>query len=525
MAELTGKSIIGSQPGDGGHPTLFGINPATGESLQPGYVVVSEVELNRAAGLAARAFETLGKTSGAARSVFLRKIADNIEAIGDDLAKCAPQETGLPEGRIRMETGRTCGQLRLFASVVEEGSWVDARIDHADPEREPVPKPDVRSMERPLGPVAVFCASNFPLAFSVAGGDTASAFAAGCPVVVKAHHSHPGTAELVGQAVSAAVHDCALPEGTFSLVYGPGRETGSALVRHPAIKAAGFTGSRAGGQALMKLAADRPEPIPFYAEMSSINPVFILPGAMAECPDQLAAGLHGSMTLGVGQFCTNPGLTILDGTADIEPFVAKLGELVEGSPGATMLNSGISDAYDSGADLLHQNSAVDTVALGQRAGGQCQAGAALFRTSAKAFLNDESLGAELFGPSTLVVTDDGTDKMLTLARSLEGQLTATVHGTEADLRANRELLDVLERKVGRVVVNGFPTGVEVCHAMVHGGPFPATSDGRSTSVGTNAIHRFTRLVCYQGFPDALLPTELQEANPLGIRRLVDGKSN
>jgi len=387
-----------------------------------------------------------------------------------------------------------------------------------------VPKPDVRSMERPLGPVAVFCASNFPLAFSVAGGDTAAALAVGCSVVVKAHHSHPGTAELVGQAVSTAVRDCDLPEGTFSLLYGPGRETGSALVRHPAIKAAGFTGSRAGGQALMKLAAERPEPIPFYAEMSSINPVFILPGALAERSEQLATGLHGSMTLGVGQFCTNPGLTILDGNADIEPFVAKLVELVGGSPGATMLNPGIHSAYGSGADALGRNEAVERVALGQAEDSQCQAGAALFRTSADAFLGDESLASELFGPSTLVLTHDGTDKMLALARSLEGQLTATVHGTEADLEANRELLDVLEGRVGRVVINGFPTGVEVCHAMVHGGPFPATSDGRSTSVGTRAIHRFTRAFCYQGFPDALLPAELQEGNPLGIRRMIDGKS-
>ena len=523
MAELTGKSIIGFQSGGEGDPTIFGINPATGESLQPGYAAVSEAELNRAAEFAAEAFEVFSKTSGTAKATFLRKIADNIEAIGDDLAQLAPQETGLPEGRIRMETGRTCSQLRLFATVAEEGSWVGARIDHADPDRAPVPKPDVRSMERPLGSVAVFCACNFPLAFSVAGGDTASAFAAGCPVVVKAHHSHPGTAELVGQAVSAAVRDCGLPEGTFSLVYGPGRETGSALVRHPAIKAAGFTGSRVGGQALMKLAADRPEPIPFYAEMSSINPVFILPGAMAERAEQLAAGLHGSMTLGVGQFCTNPGVTILDSTADIEPFVAKLAELVGGSPGATMLNPGISAAYDSGAGALGGNVAVETVALGQAVDGQCQAGAALFRTTADAFLGDESLGAELFGPSTLVVTHDGADKMLALAKSLEGQLTATVLGTDADLEANRELLDVLETKVGRVVVNGFPTGVEVCRAMVHGGPFPATSDGRSTSVGTGAIHRFTRPVCYQGFPDALLPAELREANPLGIRRLIDGE--
>ena len=525
MAQLSGKSIIGFQSGGDGKPTLFGVNPATGESLEPGYAAVSEAELNRAVDLAAAAFTTFGKSTGAERAAFMRKIADNIEAIGDDLAALAPQETGLPEGRIRMETGRTCGQLRLFASVAEDGSWVDARIDHADPDRAPVPKPDTRSMERPLGPVAVFCASNFPLAFSVAGGDTASALAAGCPVVVKAHQSHPGTAELVGQAVSAAVKDCGLPEGTFSLVYGPGREIGQALVKHPSIKAAGFTGSRAGGQALMKIAADRQEPIPFYAEMSSINPVFILPEAMADRGEALAAGLHGSMTLGVGQFCTNPGLTIAANDASLEPFTSKLVELVGGSPGATMLNSGISAAYDSGAQSLDGSAAVDTVARGEKGDGQCQAGAVMFRTTADAFLADESLGSELFGPSTLVVTHDAPDKMLALARSLEGQLTATVHGTDADLEANRELLEVLETKAGRVLINGFPTGVEVCHSMVHGGPFPATSDGRSTSVGTNAIHRFTRTVCYQSFPDSLLRAELQEANPLGIRRMVNGATS
>lgn len=522
MADLTGRSLIGFQSSEQGEPTIYGVNPFTGDNLKPGYVAVSEAELNRAIELAERAFVSFGKSSGAERANFLRKIADNVEAIKDDLAALAPQETGLPEGRILMETGRTCGQLRLFASVAEEGSWVDARIDHADPERAPVPKPDTRSIKRPLGPVAVFCASNFPLAFSVAGGDTASALAAGCPVVVKAHHSHPGTAELVGQAINKAVKESGLPEGTFSLVYGPGREIGQALVRHPSIKAAGFTGSREGGQALMRIAADRPEPIPFYAEMSSINPVFILSGAMTERADALATGLHGSMTLGVGQFCTNPGLTIVDDNSNIEPFISKITELVAASPSATMLNSGISSAYDSGSKLFDGNDAVETLARGEAGEGQCQASAALFQATSDAFLNEDSLGAELFGPSTLIVKCDSGDKMLALARSLEGQLTATVHGTDADLEANSELLEILESKAGRVLINGFPTGVEVCHSMVHGGPFPATSDGRSTSVGTNAIHRFARDVCYQSFPDSLLPRELQEDNPLGIRRMVDG---
>ena len=522
MAELTGKSSIGFQSSTQSESTIFGVNPATGEKLQPGYAAVTETELNRAVELAEEAFEVFGKSSGVERAALLRKIADNIELISDELAALAPQETGLPEPRIKMETGRTCAQLRLFASVAEEGSWVGARIDHADQDRAPIPKPDTRSMKRPLGPVAVFCASNFPLAFSVAGGDTASALAAGCPVIVKAHQSHPGTAELVGQAVTSAVKDSGLPEGIFSLLYGPGRETGQSLVRHPKIKAAGFTGSRAGGQSLMKIASDRPEPIPFYAEMSSINPVFILSGAMTERAEDLATGLHGSMTLGVGQFCTNPGLAIVDDNSNLEPFISKITELVAASPSATMLNSGIGSAYDSGSKLFDGNDAVETLARGEAGEGQCQASAALFQATSDAFLNEDSLGAELFGPSTLIVKCDSGDKMLALARSLEGQLTATVHGTDADLEANSELLEILESKAGRVLINGFPTGVEVCHSMVHGGPFPATSDGRSTSVGTNAIHRFARDVCYQSFPDSLLPRELQEDNPLGIRRMVDG---
>ena len=522
MAELIGKSTIGFQLSSNSEETIFGVDPATGEKLQPGYAAVSEAELNRAVELAEEAFGFFGKSSGIERASLLRKIADNIELISDKLVALAPQETGLPEPRIKMETGRTCAQLRLFASVVEEGSWVGARIDHADPDRAPVPKPDTRSMKRPLGPVAVFCASNFPLAFSVAGGDTASALAAGCPVIVKAHHSHPGTAELVGQAVTNAVKDSGLPEGVFSLLYGPGRETGQSLVRHPKIKAAGFTGSRAGGQSLMKIAAERPEPIPFYAEMSSINPVFILPGAMAERGEELAVGLHGSMTMGVGQFCTNPGLTIVDSNSNIEPFISKIKELVGSSPSATMLNSGIGSAYDSGAKSLVENVAVEALARGEAGEGKCQAETLLFLTNSDSFLNDASLGAELFGPSTMIVTHDNRDKMLALAKSLEGQLTATVHGNEADLKANRDLLEILETKAGRVLINGFPTGVEVCHSMVHGGPFPATSDGRSTSVGTNAIDRFSRDVCYQSFPDSLLPRELQEDNPLQIRRMIDG---
>src|SRR5688572_8108718 len=331
MKQLNGTSIIGFRRGAENGGNLQGFNPATGESLPPVYHPASAAEVDEAAQLAHAAFAIYSQTTGADRARFLRRIAENIEALGDDLISRANAETGLPEARLRTETARTCNQLRLFADLVEEGSWVDARIDHGDRARQPLPKPDVRSMLRPLGPVVVFGASNFPLAFSVAGGDTASALAAGCVVIVKAHHAHPGTSELVGLAVAEAVQSCELPEGTFSLLYGSGNEVGTALVKHPLIKAGGFTGSRSGGRALFDAASSRPEPIPFYAEMSSVNPVVILPGALRERSDHIAAGLHGSVTLGAGQFCTNPGLVFLADNEDSEAFIRKLGELMAGT--------------------------------------------------------------------------------------------------------------------------------------------------------------------------------------------------
>jgi NADP-dependent aldehyde dehydrogenase len=497
------------------------MNPATGETLSPDYHEVSEAQANEAVAMAAAAFPIYRKCSIAKRAAFLRSIADQIEARGDDLAARGPLETGLPEGRIRMETGRTCGQLRLFASVVEDGSWVDARIDHADPDRQPIPKPDVRSMLQGLGPVAVFCASNFPLAFSVAGGDTASALAAGCPVIVKAHHSHPGVAEIVGQAVQAAAQLCGLPDGIFSLLYGGGRTTGAALVQHPSIKAVGFTGSLAGGRALMDLAAARPEPIPVYAEMGSLNPVFILPEAMAERGQAIAESLSGSVTLGVGQFCTSPGLVVAaddDQTAQVTTALA--GKQQEAAPGV-MLNSGIHDAYESSVTQLQEHQAVTALAAPVQQEG-CLADPALFEVAATDFIGDSALSSEVFGPSTTIVKHGSKAELLELAKNLEGHLTATIHGTEADLEENRNLIDVLETKVGRLIVNGYPTGVEVCQAMVHGGPYPATADGRSTSVGTQAIYRFARPLAYQGFPQSQLPPELQDANPLGVAQMIDG---
>ncbi len=519
---LKGLSIIGARAVAGEGARSQATNPATGESLAPDFHEVSEAQLNEAVGLALEAFPRYRKLPGSDRARFLRRIAQEIENRTEDLAERGPQETGLPEGRIRMETGRTCGQLRLFANLLEDGFWVDARIDHADPERQPLPKPDVRSMLQPLGPVAVFCASNFPLAFSVTGGDTASALAAGCPVIVKAHHSHPGVAEIVGQAVQAAAEAESMPEGVFSLLFGRGRTVGTALVKHPGIRAVGFTGSHAGGRALMDLAAARPEPIPVYAEMGSLNPVFVLPEALKERGDAIAEGLSGSVTLGVGQFCTCPGLVIA-ASGDLADHFAKTLAAKQGEAApAVMLNEGIHAAYASGVEKLQAHPSVKALAAAETQAG-CLGDPALFTVEAKDFIGDALLSAEVFGPSTTLVTHHSREELLDLARQLEGHLTGTVHGTEADLEAHRDLLETLERKVGRLIVNGFPTGVEVCHAMVHGGPYPATSDGRSTSVGTQAIFRFTRAIAYQGFPQSQLPPELQDDNPLGIARIVDGQ--
>jgi NADP-dependent aldehyde dehydrogenase len=518
MLELSGRSIIGFRRGAVGEACFRGEDAATGERLEPDYYVASDLEVDLAVTLASRAFESYRNTSGKTRGAFLRSIAANIESLGEILVQRATRETALPVGRISSETARTCFQLRMFAALVEEGSWVDARIDLADPARQPLRKPDVRSMFRPVGPVIVFCASNFPLAFSVAGGDTASALAAGNPVVVKAHHAHPGTAELIGLAISDAVRECDLPEGLFSLVYGPGKKVGTQLINHPLIKAGGFTGSRSGGSELMKLAAARPEPIPFFAEMSSVNPIFILPGALQERSEQIASGLHASVTLGAGQFCTNPGLVFVP-AAGSSNLIESLKEKLEATPSFDMLNAQISSAYRQGVSVRAQETSVEL--LTEPLGTSNKA--ALFVTKAESFFADPELQSEIFGPATLLIIYSDTSTLPAIARSLEGQLTATVHAADSELGRYAELLAVLEERAGRIVWNGFPTGVEVGPAMVHGGPFPATSDGRSTSVGTRAVFRFVRPVCYQDAPDATLPDELKNSNPLRILRLVDGE--
>jgi alpha-ketoglutaric semialdehyde dehydrogenase len=501
--ELKPVSLIGF--GDGAEAAAFtAINPATGSPLEPKFFAASAEDLERAAALAQSAFPLYSKLSGKKKGAFLRQIAAAIEAAAPAIIKRANLETALPEARLTGEVGRTCGQLRLFAEVVEEGSWVDARIDNADPNRKPLPKPSIRSMHKPLGPVAVFGASNFPLAFSVAGGDTASALAAGNPVIVKAHPAHPGTSALVGQAIRESVKACGLPEGVFSMLFDAGVDVGVQLVKHPAIKAVAFTGSFAGGTALMKLAAARPEPIPCYSEMGSVNPVFVLPGA--------------------GQFCTKPGLVLVPQQDGTPAFMKELGDKVTGTPTQTLLTKAIADRYTSA--VKGRMSDANVLAEGAKADGSTTAAtvqASLFVADYKDLMEHDELAQEIFGPTTVVVGYQDRKQLLAVAEQLEGHLTATLQGEESELADYGDLIEILTRKVGRLILNAYPTGVEVCHAMVHGGPFPATSDGRSTSVGTQAIFRFTRLVCYQSFPDAALPDELKTTNPLGIMRMVDGE--
>ncbi len=522
--KLTGRSIIGFQSGTATQECFHAPNPKSGERLDPGFFAAAPDELDRAVGLAHEAFATYDRVPARDRGVFLRTIAANIESMAEELVERAERETALPKTRLQGETARTCGQLRLFAQVVEDGSWVQARIDRADPERKPAPKPDIRSMLRPLGTVVVFGASNFPLAFSVAGGDTASALAAGNPVIFKGHPAHPGTSELVGHAVQQAVRQCKLSEGVFSLLFDSGNAVGTTLIKHPLVKAVGFTGSRTAGRMLMDLAAARPEPIPVFAEMSSTNPVFILPGALRERSDIIAAGLYASFTQGAGQFCTKPGLVFLPALAETSEFIARLQQSINESAVFHLLTPGIWSSYAAAIGARKQRKNVKLVAERPSSGSEeLSVGAALFETDAQTFLQDENLAAEIFGPATLLVRHSNRDEVLEVARNLEGHLTATIHGTEQDLQEFRDLVAILERKVGRLVFNGFPTGVEVCHAMVHGGPYPATSDGRTTSVGSQAIFRFCRPVCYQGFPQAALPDELKDANPLHIWRMVDGE--
>ncbi len=519
--DFHGKSIIGLGRSKSSTGILHGLNVVSGEELEPPYYSASEADLERAVGMASAAFPAYRALPRQSRAAFLRQIASNLESLGDQLVHRTMQESALPEGRVRGERDRTCFQLRFFAGIVDEGSWVDARIDSGDPNRKPTAKPDLRSMLRPLGPVAVFCASNFPLAFSVAGGDTASALAGGNPVIVNAHFSHPGTAELCGMAIRDAAATTHMPEGVFSLLFSASHEIGQLLVAHPAIQAAGFTGSRRGGMALLKIAQSRSEPIPFFAEMSSVNPIFVLPHALEQRDEQFGTGLHGSVTLGVGQFCTNPGIALLPHGKSGDNLIAALGEKMRAAQPAFMLNAGIFENYSRVVSARSGDTRIRTISCSTAE----TRGAlpALFEVDAQTFSKAPELAEEVFGPASLIVRYSGGEEILSIARSLEGNLTATIHAGAGDEEMAQQLLAVLETKVGRILFEGFPTGVEVCQAMVHGGPFPATSDGRSTSVGGRAIERFVRPVCYQDAPEYFLPEELRESNPAGILRMRNGE--
>ncbi|GLY13720.1 aldehyde dehydrogenase (NADP(+)) [Kineosporia rhizophila] len=522
--ELTGEMLIGASAVLGSAGTVTGRDPRTGEELKPTYGLGGSAEVDRAAELAWAAFGTYRQTDGEQRAAFLDRIAANLEAVAEPLVARVIAETGIAEPRVRGELARTVNQLRLFGRVLREGSWIGARIEPPLPDRKPLPRPDLRQRKIPLGPVAVFGASNFPLAFSVAGGDTASALAAGCPVIVKAHSSHPGTSEIVGRAIQSAVAESGLPEGVFSLLYGGGSSLGTALVAHPRVRAVGFTGSRSGGLALAATAAARPVPIPVYAEMSSVNPVFLLPSALEAAPEALGASFVTSLTTGVGQLCTNPGLVFAVDSPALDAFLSAASAAVSSSAAAPMLSRGICAAYGEGAQRYAGHPQVKAVADGLTDDSIDAPGVAhLYTTSGSAFLSDHTLHEEVFGATSLVVRLEDVSQLPSVVEALEGQLTASVHANDDDLEVAGELLPELELKVGRVIFNGWPTGVDVGQAMVHGGPFPSTYDGRSTSVGTLAIERFLRPVAYQDLPAALRPAGLDDANELGIFRQLDGQ--
>lgn len=522
-AIFQGHSIIAGKTTAGNGKTVNGFDPSTNETLEPAYSLIDESQLKEATAAAEEAFDSFSTLDPEAHAAFLESVADRIEAAGDEIVARAMLETGLPEARMRGELARTTGQLRLFASVVRQGDHRGVRIDPAQPERTPLPRADIRQRKVPLGPVAVFGASNFPLAFSTAGGDTASALAAGCPVIFKAHNAHPGTSEIVGRAITEAVNDAGLHPGVFSLIYGPGASIGQALVSDPVIQAVGFTGSRSGGTALMATAAARTQPIPVYAEMSSINPVIFFEGALHGDLDGLAQAYITSVTGSSGQLCTSPGLVFVPTGDAGDNFLAAVGRALAPSAGQTMLTRGIAESWNTGVEALGSQAGVELVARGTRGSTENAPAPVVYGTGAANFLNNPVLHEEIFGAASLVVRYSSTEELVAAAKRLEGQLTATLHLTESDYATAAGMLPVLERKVGRILANGWPTGVEVGHAMVHGGPFPATSDGRSTSVGTLAIERFLRPVAYQNIPEALRPTAIQDANPWDLNRRIDGK--
>ncbi|MCH9687054.1 MAG: aldehyde dehydrogenase (NADP(+)) [Deltaproteobacteria bacterium] len=521
--EIHGDHFIAGQRLAGQGESFTAIDPRDGTTLPGAFFDATTEQTDRAMESAVEAHEQWRRSSREDRAALLEAIATGIEGLGDALIERASAETGLPPARFVGERGRTMGQLRMFAGVVRDGAYLDVRIGTALPDRTPLPRPDLRRMLVPVGPVVVFGASNFPLAFSVAGGDTASALAAGCPVVTKAHPAHPGTSELVAHAVNEAIARVGAPAAVFSCLHGRGHAVGQRLVGHPHTRAVGFTGSLAGGRALHGLAARRPDPIPVFAEMGSINPVVLLPHAVAANPEGLADALFGSMTLGVGQFCTNPGLVLAVAGEATERFLARLSSLTEAAAPVAMLHDGIAQGFATSARRLDTAGAERIAGPSDVREGHAGVRPVVWRVSAASLPGDRRLHEECFGPSTLVAVADDVEQLRAAATALPGQLTATVHAADDDAAAVEGLLPVLEERAGRVLFGGFPTGVEVSSAMHHGGPWPATSDARFTSVGTAAIQRFCRPVCWQDTPSTYLPPELHDDNPTAIVRSVDGQ--
>ncbi|APC17543.1 aldehyde dehydrogenase (NADP(+)) [Pseudomonas frederiksbergensis] len=519
MSAIIGHNFIGFGRSAAGDQFLHSVDAHSGESLPYRFSQANAEEIDNAAHFAAKAYPDYRNLPASVRASFLETIADEIDALGDDFIAIVCRETALPAARIQGERARTSSQLRLFARVLRQGDFLGARIDRAMPARQPLPRPDLRQWRIGLGPVAVFGASNFPLAFSTAGGDTAAALAAGCPVVFKAHSGHMATAERVAAAIIRAAQRSNMPEGVFNMIYGAG--VGEALVKHPAIQAVGFTGSLNGGRALCDMAAARPQPIPVFAEMSSINPVLLLPAALGAHSETIASELSASIVLGGGQFCTNPGLIIGLRSASFSTFIEQLTAQINEKPPQTLLNSGTRRSYEGGVQRLLDHPRVTRLSGDLASGNQVQP--QLFKADISLLLEgDEVLQEEVFGPASIVLEVTDEQELKLALHALHGQLTATLIAEPEDLVLCSKLIPILEQKAGRLLLNGYPTGVEVCDAMVHGGPYPATSDARGTSVGSLAIERFLRPVCYQNCPDRLLPDALKNANPLGILRLVDG---
>jgi alpha-ketoglutaric semialdehyde dehydrogenase len=522
---ITGHQFIAGREAPCDHAPFYATNPATSERIQPAFCDATPAHADEALRAADGAFDALRGAAPETRAQFLDTLAAEILALGDALLERAHAETGLPMARLTGERGRAMNQCKMFAALLREGSWAEASIDRAQPDRQPLPKPDVRRVLLPVGPVVVFGASNFPFAIGVVGTDTVCALAAGCPVVVKAHPAHPGTCELLAHAVFKALRQTGLPDASFSMLHGRGTEIGIELVKHPLTQAVAFTGSLRGGRALMDVAAARPQPIPFYGEMGSINPVFILPGAIQEKSiAQLAENYVGSVTMGVGQFCTNPAIVLGLQGANLTSFVENVGVFAEKAAPQSMLHRGICESYEAGT-------AVWSTIKGLRLVGQSsteadsdatQAPCRIYTTTLDVLESNEELRREVFGPCSIITQCPTMEDMLDFARNLEGQLTAAVHGTADDLREYAPLIRVLERKVGRIIFNGFGTGIEPCPSMHHGGPYPAASHSFFTSIGTSSIYRFVRPVCYQGFPDDCLPEPIQNANPAKSMRLLDG---